>query len=61
MAKTRLYICPVDNNQVLFREVVAEDSAGPLIGLLVPEKPATCPECRKSYYKWECSQREVQE
>ena len=58
MERTRLYVCPEDSSEVLFREVVLD---GPLVSFVVPDRPATCPKCRKSYYKWECAQREVVE
>lgn len=48
MAKT-YYCCPKDEEQVLF----VEDTS--FMKLIVPEPPATCPKCKKSYYKWECT------
>jgi hypothetical protein len=44
----RRYVCPVDSDQILFVERLETQE------MVVPERPVTCPTCRKSYYKHEC-------
>jgi hypothetical protein len=43
-----LYLCPEHPDQVLFREYLG------VMKMFIAEAPATCPRCRKAYYKWEC-------
>ena len=48
-----LYCCPEHPDQVLFKEDLGQ------ISLMVAERPATCPKCKKAYYKWECTTRNL--
>ena len=54
MSKT-IYYCPKDKNQILL-----VDPSG-IFKMMVVESPLTCPKCKKSYYKWECPAKVVQE
>ena len=51
MSLTVLYLCPEHPDQILF----TEDTG--LLKMMIAELPATCPRCKKAYYKWECQTR----
>ena len=51
MSSKVYYYCPKDRKQVLYVEDPSQ------IGLVVAERPKTCPRCKQSYYKWECISR----
>jgi hypothetical protein len=44
------YVCPVHRDVVLFTEDLS------IVKYIVMERPATCPQCRKPYYKAECDE-----
>jgi len=46
--KKIIYVCPKHRTQVLY----VEDPGR--IELVIVQKPAECPKCKKPYYKWEC-------
>lgn len=45
------YVCPVHKNIVLFIE------NNEVLKYMVMERPQTCSQCKKAYYKSECNQR----
>lgn len=50
MAVIVKYVCPVHDEVVLFT------SRLDLLVYVEPERPKTCPKCKKPYYKSECNE-----
>lgn len=46
------YVCPQDEDSILFEAV-----ARPIIRSAIPDPPARCPKCGRSYYRWECKEK----
>jgi hypothetical protein len=56
MDKTIQYVCPIDNDVVLFEETAGQ--RGREIEMIRPERPEQCRKCTKHYYKHECVRKE---
>ena len=68
-----LYSCPEDTDEVLYQENVEPisptgvlrrltslaETLCPIALAMVPQRPATCPKCKKAYYKWECTTKSL--
>jgi hypothetical protein len=46
----RKFYCPTDQDVILF----IEGDQGQGMEMIVAQRPKTCRQCGKSYYKWEC-------
>jgi len=57
MAKAIRYYCPADEKQLLLEEKIPTREFRSY-KMMIPERPLTCPICKKSYYKRECIRRE---